>query len=147
MRRRIRLIKVRCLRRRSQRPWQVQRNRRDQLKHVLSCRSSPARLGRFHIHHRMYPRFLRNDLIARAFRDGLRLVRASAVPDASHLIPGDHLDQSAGLYVANFNESAIEEQDVGWVPGNSFCRSFPLDCTHTTAWISVFVDIQPEFCR
>ena len=77
----------------------------------------------------------------------MRVIRASAVPDASHFVPGDDLDEAAGFYVANLNEPAIEEENVWWVPGNSFRRSFPLDRTHTATRVSVFVDIQPEFCR
>ena len=94
----------------------------------------------------MYPWFLRNHFIPRAFGDGLRLTRASSVPDASHIVPGNNLNEAAGLYVANLNESAIEQEDVGWVPGNSLRRSFPLNCAHATAWVSMFVDVQSEFC-
>jgi hypothetical protein len=147
MRWRIRLIEVRRARRRSQRPRQEQWNRRDQLEHMLSRHPSPARLSSFHIHHPMYPRFLRNDLIPRTFRDGLRVVRASAVPDASHVVSGDYLDEATGLYVADFDESAVEEEDVGWVPGDPLCCPFPLDCAYPTTWVSVFVDIQPELCE
>lgn len=95
----------------------------------------------------MYPRFLRNYLVQRAFRDSLRLIRASVAPDASNIVPGNYLGEAAGFYVANFNESIIEQEDVGWVPGNSLRCSFPLDFTHTRTWVSLFVDIQPEFCR
>ena len=89
----------------------------------------------------MYPGVLRNHFLPRTLRNRLRLVRASAVPDASHIVPGDHLDKATGLYVANLNESAVEEEDVGRVPGNSLRRSFPLDRTHTTTWVSVFIDV------
>ena len=74
------------------------------------------------------------------------MVRASAVPDASHVVPGDDLDKTAGLNVADFDESTVEEQDVGRMPGNPLRCAFPFDCTHTTTWVSVFVDIQPELC-
>ena len=56
----------------------------------------------------MYPRFLRNDLVPRAFRDGLRMIRASAIPDASHVVSRNDLNEAAGLYVADFDESAVE---------------------------------------
>ena len=75
------------------------------------------------------------------------MIRTSPVPDASYVVSRNDLDEAAGLYVADFNESAVEEEDVGWVPGDPFCCAFPFDCACTTAWVSVFVDIQPEFCE
>ena len=95
----------------------------------------------------MYPRFLRNYFIPRAFRDGLRLNRASAVPGAPNVVPRNDLDEAAGLDVANFNESTVKEEDIWWVPGNSLCSPFPLDCTRSTTWVSVVVDVQPEFYK
>jgi len=141
-----RLIELRRVRRRSRRPRRERRNRWDQLKHMLSRHPSPPRLGNSHVHHPVYPRFLRNDLVPRTFRDGLRVARASAVPDASYIVSGDDLDEAAGLHVADFNESAVEEEDVGWVPCGSLCCAFPLYCAYTT-WVSMFVDIQPELCE
>jgi len=112
---------------------------------MLSRRPSPPRLRNyFHIHHPMYPGFLRDNLVPGTFRDCLRMVRASAVPDASHFVSGDDLNEAAGLYVTDFDESAVEEENVGCMPGDPLCCAFPLDCTYTTAWISVFVDVQPE---
>jgi len=89
----------------------------------------------------MYSGFLGNNFVPRAFRDGLRVIRASAVPDASHVVSGDDLDEAAGLYVANLDESAVEEEDVGWMPGNPLCCAFPLDCAYATAWVTMFVDV------
>ena len=42
----------------------------------------------------------------------MRVVRASAVPGVSYIVPGDDLNETAGLYVADFNEPAVEEEDV-----------------------------------
>ena len=112
---------------------------------MLSCHTSLARLRGFRVHHPVYPGFLRDDFIPRTFRDGLRVIRASAVPDTSHVVSGDDLDETACLNVSDLDESAVEEEDVGWVPGDSLCCAFPLDCAYATARISVFVDIQSEF--
>lgn len=68
-------------------------------------------------------------------------IRASAVPDASHVVPGDDLDETTGLYVSDLDESAVEEKDVWCVPGDPLRCSFPLDRTYATARVSVFVDI------
>ena len=77
----------------------------------------------------------------------MRVIRASTIPDTSYVVSGDDLDEAARLYVADFNESAVEEKDVRWVPGDPLCCSFPLDCGYTTTRVSVFVDIQPKFCE
>ena len=74
------------------------------------------------------------------------MTRASAIPDASHVVSGDDLDEAASLYVADFDELTVEKEDVWWMPGHPFCRSFPLDCAYATAWVSMFVDIQPKLC-
>jgi len=129
------------MRRRSQRPGQEQRNRRDQLEHMLSRYPSLPGLRSLHIHHPVYPRFLRNDLIPRTFRDGLGMVCASAIPYTSYVVSGDDLDEAAGLYVTDFNESGVEEEDVWWMPCDPLCCAFPFDCAYTTTWVSVFVDI------
>ena len=89
----------------------------------------------------MHPGFLRDDLVPRAVGDGLRVVRSSAIPDASHIVSGYDLDQTTGFYVADFDESAVEKKDVWRVPGDAFCRPLPFDCTHTATWVSVFVDV------
>ena len=146
MGRRIRLIEVRCTRRRSQRPRKEQRNCRNQLKHMLSRHTLLARLGSLRVHHPVYPGFLRNDLIPRSFRDGLGVIRAPTIPDASHVVARDDLNEAAGLDVSDLDESAVEEENVGRMPGNSLCRAFPLDRTYATAWVSVFVDVQSELC-
>ena len=145
MRRRIRLIKVRCVRGRGQRLREEQRNRRNQLEHVLSRHTLPA-LGcrSFRVHHPVYPGFLRNDLVAQAVRNGLGLIRASAVPDASHVVSGDDLNETTGLDMSDLNESAVEKEDVRWVPGDPFRCALPLDCANASAWVSVFVYVQPE---
>jgi len=39
----------------------------------------------------------------------------SVVPDVLRTISGDDF-AAAGPYVADFNESAVEEVDMGWVP-------------------------------
>ena len=72
------------------------------------------------------------------------MIRASPVPDASHVVSGDNLDEATGLDVSDLNESAVEEEDVGRMPGDSFRRAFPLDRTYATAWVSMFVDVQSE---
>jgi len=123
-----------------------QRDRRDQLKHTLSRHPSQAGLRSFHIHDPVYPGFLGKDFVPRTFRDGLRVIRASPVPGASHVISGDGLHEAAGLYVADLNESAVEEEDVGWMPGNPLCSAFPLDRT-SMGRVCVFVDIQPKLCE
>ena len=114
--------------------------------HIASLPLS-SRLVSFHIHHPVYPQFLRDDLVQRTFRDCLRVVRASTVPDASYVVSGDDLDEAAGLYVADFNKLVVGEEDVGWMSRDPFCCGFSLDCAHMTTWASVFVDIQPELCE
>jgi hypothetical protein len=138
MRRRIRLIKVKGVRRRGQ---------RNQGEHVLALnrRPSPARLSDFYVHHPVHPGFLRDDLVTRVFRGVLRRVRASAVPGTSHVVSGDDLDEAASLYVPDLDKSAVEEEDIWWMPGDPFCCAFPLYCADTT-WVSVFIDVQPELC-
>lgn len=97
-------------------------------------------MGTLHIHYSMYPRSPRNRLARSAWTGGLGFVRASAIPGASYVVPTDDLDQTAGLYVTDFDEPTIEEEDVGRVPRDLLCFSFPLDCPHTRR-IPVFVDI------
>ena len=123
-----------------------QRNFRDQLEHVLNCL---AGLAHFRIHHPMYVGLLRSHLTPGVLRYRLILVRTSAIPGATNIISGDGLDETASFNVANFDESAVKEQDVGRMPGNPLRCAFPLDCTHMTAWVSMFVDIYPELwgCR
>lgn len=111
---------------------------------MLSCRPFPTRLGSFHVHDPVYPRFLRDNLIPSAFRDRLRVVCAPTIPDAPYVIPGDDLDESASLHVTDFYESAVEEEDIGRVPGNPLRGAFPLNCAHATTWVPVFVNVQSE---
>jgi hypothetical protein len=94
----------------------------------------------------MHPGFLRDDLVTRAFRDVLSVVRASAVPGTSHVVSGDDLDEAASLYVPDLDKSAVEEEDVWWMPGDPLCCAFPLYRTDTTTWVSVFIDVQSELC-
>ena len=75
----------------------------------------------------------------------MRVIRASAVPDASHVVSGDDLDEAAGLDVSDLDESAVEEENIGCVPGDSLCCTFPLDRTYAAAWVTVFVDVQSVF--
>jgi len=94
----------------------------------------------------MHPGFLGNYFVPGTFGVGSRVVRASVVPDALHVISGDDLDEAAGLHVSDLDESAVEEEDVGWVPGDPLCSAFPLDRTYI-ARVSMFVDVQPKLCE
>ena len=142
MRRRVRLVKVRCARGWSQRSKKG--NHRNQLKHMLNGHTSPARLDSLRVHHPVYPRSLRNNLILRSIRDGLRVIRAPAIPCTSHIISRNDLDEPAGLDVSDLDESTVEKEDVGRVPGNPLCCAFPLDRTYATAWVPMCVNVQPE---
>jgi len=144
MRRLMRLVKALCARGRGRPPRKG--NRRNQLKHMLSGHTSPARLDSLHVHHPVYPGFLRNDLIPRSFRDSLGVIRAPSVPYTSHIISGNDLDEPAGPDVSDLDESTVEKEDVGWVPGNPFCYPFPLDRICATAWVSMLVNVQSELC-
>ena len=110
---------------------------------MLSRRTAPPRLDS--LHHSMHPGLLRNNLTPRSFRDSLRVIRAPPIPYTSHIISENDLDEPASLDVPNLDESAIEKEDVGRVPGNSLCCSFPLDHSYATAWVSMIVDVQSEF--
>ena len=55
------------------------------------------------------------------------------------------MDEAAGLDVSDLDEFAVEEEDVGRMPGDSLCCAFPLDRTYAGAWVAVFVDVQSEF--
>ena len=74
------------------------------------------------------------------------MIRASAVPYTSHIVSGNDLDKATSLDVSDLDESAVEKEDIGRVPGNPLCCAFPLDRTYTAAWISVLVDVQSELC-
>jgi hypothetical protein len=93
----------------------------------------------------MYPWFLRNYLMPNTLRDGLRIGRTPAVPDALHFISGDDLDKMAGLHVPNLDEFRVEKEDVGRVRGDSVRLAFPFDRAYARG-VSVFVYIQPELC-
>ena len=47
--------------------------------------------------------------------------------------------------MSDLDEFAVEEEDVGRMPGDSLCCAFPLDRTYAGAWVAVFVDVQSEF--
>jgi len=110
---------------------------------MLSGRTS-ARLDVLRVHNPVYPGLMRNHLIRRLFRGGLGVIRAPAVPYASHTISKNDLDEATGLDVSDLDESAVEKEDIGRVPGNPLHCAFPLDRTHTAAWVSVAVNVQPK---
>jgi len=110
---------------------------------MLSGHTS-TRLDDLRVHNSVYPGLMRNDPIRRPFQDGLGVIGAPAVPYTSNIISGNDLDEAAGLDVSDLDESAVEKEDVGWVPGNSLCCAFPLDRTYVTDWVSIFVNVQPE---
>ena len=89
----------------------------------------------------MYPRSLGSNFVPRSPRVGLRVIHASAVPGALHAVPGDDLDEAARPYVADFDELAVEEENVWWMPGDPLRCAFPLNYTCVTAWVTVIVDI------
>lgn len=89
----------------------------------------------------MYPGFLRDGLVLRIFQDCFEAVRAPAVPDASHIVSGDDLDEAAGFNMSDLDEFVVEEEDVGRVPGGPLRCALPLDCTCGTAWVSMFVNV------
>jgi len=89
----------------------------------------------------MYPGLMRNDLI---LREGLGVTCAPAVPYTSNIISGNDLDEAAGLDVSDFDESAVEKEDVRRVPGNPLCRAVPFDRTYVTDWVSMLVDVKSE---
>jgi len=60
------------------------------------------------------------------------MVCASAIPDTLYVISGDDLDEVAGLYVTDFNESGVKEEDVWWMTCDPLCFAFPFDCAYTT---------------
>ena len=72
------------------------------------------------------------------------MTRASAVPDAPHIVPGDYLNETARFDVANFDKPSIEEQDIGWVPGDPFRRAFPLDYTRTRTRVPICINVHSE---
>jgi len=102
------MVKVRSPRRRGQRPKKEQRNRRNQLEHMLSRHASPARLDSLRVHRPVHSG-------SQSLRVGLRVVRAPPVPYTSHIISGNDLDEVAGLDMSNLDEPAVEKQDV-WQP-------------------------------
>lgn len=114
----------------------MQRNLRNQLKHTLSRHSS---LGFFHVHHPVYPQLLRNPLVLGALGDRLRLVRAPQI------ISRDNLDEMAGVCMTDFDESAVEEEDIRMISDGPLHRAFPLDRVSATR-VPVTVDIQPKHC-
>ena len=78
----------------------------------------------------MYYRFLQD--VPRTFRDGAGVVRASIVSVASYVGSRDDLNETAGLYIAGFNEPAVEEEDVRCVPCDPLCCAFLLDRPYIT---------------
>jgi hypothetical protein len=69
----------------------------------------------------------------------------TTIPCASNLITWDDLGKTTSLDVPYFNEAGIEEQNIWCVECNAFSSTFPLNSAHSSAGVSMFVNVQSEF--
>jgi hypothetical protein len=49
------------------------------------------------------------------------------IPDTADIVSGDDLREAACFHMTDFDESAVEQQNVRQVQCNTLCSAFPLD--------------------
>lgn len=97
--------------------------------------------------HDVYPRFLYNTLVA-AFPClviGNGLVEPATIPYAVDVVPRDDLREPACLQMSDFDETRVEEKDVGIVKRDAVGCSFPLHGTGPATGLPFLVDVHTEF--
>lgn len=132
-----------------QRPREIQRHRRDQLKDVLRSRLPVPHRHLLHTrHHRVHLRLLHAIAIPPVHWCS-RDVRAdpSSVPYTSDIVPRYNLSKSSSLYVPDLNESTVEEQDIRRMQRHSLSSAFPFYGTRRTARVAVLIDVYSKFWR
>ena len=68
-------------------------------------------------------------------------VRPPTIPDAADVVTRDDLRETTCLDVTNFNEPAVEQQDVGGMPCNPFSSSFPFNRSGLPAGVTMSINI------
>ena len=66
------------------------------------------------------------------------------VPEAPYVVSRYDLGESAGFDMANFDESAVEQEDVGMMHSNLLHGAFPLNYLIGATELPMFVDVQAE---
>ena len=57
----------------------------------------------------------------------------------------DNLAEPTSLAMSDFNEAAVEKENIGWVPGDPFSFTFPFNCVNKPTGITASVNVKTKF--
>jgi hypothetical protein len=70
---------------------------------------------------------------------------SSTVPNTSNVSAMYNLYQMSSLDVSNFDKAGVEQQDIGYMQGDTNCRAFPFNYTSWSPGFAIIVHEKPEF--
>ena len=95
----------------------------------------------------MHARLLRDRLLAISLRDwrhGRSTGDAATIPNAPNVVAGNDLGEATRFDVPDFDEAAVEQEDIWWVPGHMLRSTLPLDSADRTTGITMTINIKSK---